>query len=87
MLCNAVKSRSLEERASLQNIVQEFTHYNVEEQASPILHLNFKIHIQSKVMKRTEYSVSLQTNVVITQKYNVTVNSEELIGTTEWLTL
>jgi len=33
----------------------------------------------------TEYFVSLYTNVVITHKYNVTVNSQELIGTTEYL--
>jgi hypothetical protein len=34
-----------------------------------------------------EYPVSLQTRVVITDEYNVMVNSEELIGTTECLTL
>jgi hypothetical protein len=39
------------------------------------------------VMKGTEYLVSLQTSVVITEEYNVTVNSEELIGTTEHVTL
>jgi hypothetical protein len=38
-------------------------------------------------MKGTEYFVSLQTNVVITEEYNVVVNSDELIGTTEYLTL
>ena len=38
-------------------------------------------------MKGTEYSVSLQMSIVITDEYNVMVNSEELIGTTEYLTL
>jgi len=38
-------------------------------------------------MKGSEYFVSLQTSIVITEEYNVMVNSEELIGTTEWLTL
>jgi hypothetical protein len=38
-------------------------------------------------MKATEYFVSLQTSVVITEEYNVMVNSEELIGSTEYLTL
>jgi hypothetical protein len=37
-------------------------------------------------MKGTEH-VSLQTSVVITEKYNVMVNSDELIGTTGYLTL
>ena len=38
-------------------------------------------------MKETEYIVSLQTCVVITDEYNVMVNSEELIGTTDYLTV
>jgi hypothetical protein len=38
-------------------------------------------------MKGTEYFVSLQTSVVITEWYSVMVNIEELIGTTEYLTL
>jgi hypothetical protein len=38
-------------------------------------------------MKGTEYFVSLSTGDVITEKKNVTFNSEELIGTTEYLTL
>jgi hypothetical protein len=38
-------------------------------------------------MKGTEYFVSLSTSVVITEEYNVMVNSEELIGTTEYLTV
>ena len=33
------------------------------------------------VIEGTEYFVSLQTSVVLTEKYNVTVHSEELIGT------
>jgi hypothetical protein len=39
------------------------------------------------VVKLTEYFGSLQTSVVLTQECNVTVNSEELIGTTEHMTL
>jgi hypothetical protein len=38
-------------------------------------------------MKGTEYFVSLQTSVVITEEYNVMVNSDQLIGTTAYLTL
>jgi hypothetical protein len=38
-------------------------------------------------MEVTEYFVSLQTSVVITEEYIVIVNSEELIGSTEHLTL
>jgi len=38
-------------------------------------------------MKGTELFVSLQTGVVITEDYNVTVNSEELISNTEYLML
>jgi hypothetical protein len=38
-------------------------------------------------MKGTEYFLLLQMSVVITKEYNVMVNSEELIGTTEYLTL
>jgi hypothetical protein len=37
--------------------------------------------------KGAEYFVWLSTNVVTTEEYNVMVNSEELIGTTENLTL
>jgi hypothetical protein len=38
-------------------------------------------------MKGTEYFVSLETSVVLTEEYNVMVNSKELIGTTEYLTV
>ena len=38
-------------------------------------------------MKGTEHFVSLYTSVVITEQYKVMVNSEELIGTAEYLTL
>jgi len=38
-------------------------------------------------MKGGEYFGSLQTSVVITEKCNVTVKSEELIGTARYLTL
>jgi hypothetical protein len=46
-----------------------------------------RVELGYNVMKGTEYFVSLQTNVVITEEYNIMVNSEELIGTTEYLTL
>ena len=39
------------------------------------------IGLGCNVMKGTEYFVSLQTSVVLSEKYNVTVHSEELIGT------
>jgi hypothetical protein len=38
-------------------------------------------------MRGTEYFVSLRTIVVLTKERNVMVNSEEFIGTTEYLTL
>jgi hypothetical protein len=38
-------------------------------------------------MKGTEYFVSLEAIVVITEEYSVMLNSEELIGTTEYLAL
>jgi len=38
-------------------------------------------------MKGTEYFMSLWTSVVINEEYDVAVNSEELIGTAEYLTL
>jgi hypothetical protein len=38
-------------------------------------------------MKVTEYFVTFEVGVVITQEYNVTVDSEELIGTTGHLML
>ena len=41
----------------------------------------------NNVMKGTEYFVSSLTSVVITEEYNIIVNSDELVGTTEYLTL
>jgi len=38
-------------------------------------------------MKGTECCVSLCKSVVLTEEYNAADNSEELIGTTEYLTL
>jgi len=40
-----------------------------------------------KGLTGTEYFVSLCTSVVLNEKHNVVVNSDELIGTTESLTL
>jgi hypothetical protein len=47
----------------------------------------YTIELGYDVMKMTEYSVSLQTSFVTTEENNVTINSEELIGTAEYLTL
>jgi len=44
------------------------------------------VELGYNVTKGTEHFVSLYTSVVITDKYKVTVDSEELIGTTECLT-
>jgi hypothetical protein len=38
-------------------------------------------------MKGTEYFVSFKTIFVITEEYNVTFNSEKMIGTAEYMTL
>ena len=38
-------------------------------------------------MKGAEYSVLFVTNVFLTKEINVMVHSEELIGTTKYLTL
>jgi hypothetical protein len=43
--------------------------------------------IQLQHMQGTEYFVSLWTSVVQVVEYNVMVNSEELIGTAEYVTL
>jgi hypothetical protein len=37
------------------------------------------------MMDGTEYFLSLQISVVLTDEYNVTINSEEIIGSTEYL--
>jgi len=39
------------------------------------------------MMKGAECFVSLQMSAVLAEEHNVTVNSEELIGTTEYLIL
>jgi hypothetical protein len=46
-----------------------------------------RVEIGYIFLKGTEYFVSLYTSVFITEVYNVMVNSEEIIGTTECLTL
>jgi len=57
--------------------------------SSHALHTNHAhtVELSYNVIKGTEHFVSLQTIVVITEEYNVMVNSEELIGTGEYLTL
>jgi len=47
-------------------------------------HLNHCATAVPSVMKGTEY---LQTTVVLNEQYNGVVNSEELIGSTSYLTL
>jgi hypothetical protein len=38
-------------------------------------------------MKETEHFLSLYTSIVLTEEYTITVNSEQSVGTTEYLTL
>jgi hypothetical protein len=45
------------------------------------------VELGYNVMKGPEYFVSLYTSVFITEYYNVTVTSEEFIGTTEYITV
>jgi hypothetical protein len=45
------------------------------------------VELSYNVMKGAEYFLSLYTSVVLTEEYHVTLNSEDLIGTTEYLTL
>jgi hypothetical protein len=45
------------------------------------------IEVGYNILKEAKYFVSLQTGVVTPEEYNVMVNCEELIGTTEYLTL
>jgi hypothetical protein len=47
----------------------------------------YTVELGYNVMKGTEYFVSLQTGVIVTEECAVMVNSEQLIGTTEYLTL
>jgi hypothetical protein len=51
------------------------------------MNLQGTVELGYNVMKRAEYFVSLQTSVVLTEKYNVMVNSEELICATVYVTL
>jgi hypothetical protein len=48
---------------------------------------DYRVKLAYNVITGTEYFVSLQTCVVITEERNVMVNSDELISTTEYLTL
>jgi len=45
------------------------------------------VELGYNVMKGTEYLVSLQTSILITEVYNIVVDNDELIGTTEYLSL
>jgi hypothetical protein len=53
----------------------------------PKLLIQYRVELGYYVMKVTDCFVSLLTGVVITKECNVVVKSEELIGTTEYLTL
>jgi hypothetical protein len=44
------------------------------------------VELGYNVTKGPEYFVSLYASVVLTEEYNVMINSEQLIGTTEYLT-
>ena len=46
-----------------------------------------KAELGYDVMRRTEHFMSLLTVTVITEQYNVMVNSGDLIGTAEYLTV
>jgi hypothetical protein len=46
-----------------------------------------QVELGYNVMNRTKYFVSLYTSVVLTKEFIVTVNTEELIGATGYLTL
>jgi hypothetical protein len=46
-----------------------------------------RLELGYNVTKEKEYFVSLQTAVAVTEEYNVMVNREELIGSTEYLML
>jgi hypothetical protein len=58
-----------------------------------IINYRFSISSENKitfelgynVMRGPQYFPSLQTSVVLTEEYNVMVNSDGLIGTTEYL--
>jgi len=60
---------------------------------NPIYHLltllgvHHILHVSRIRVKGTEYFVSLLTSVVISEGYYVNVNSEVLVGSTEYLTL
>jgi hypothetical protein len=45
------------------------------------------VELDYNITQGTVYLLSLQKSVVLPKEYNVIVNSEELIGTTEYLTL
>jgi hypothetical protein len=56
------------------------------EHVAGILETGNTVELGYNVMKGAKHFVVLYTSVVITEKYNVMVNSEQLIGTTEYLT-
>jgi hypothetical protein len=45
------------------------------------------VELSYDVIKGAEYLLSLYTSDVLTEEYHVTINSEDLIGTAELLTL
>jgi hypothetical protein len=47
----------------------------------------YTVELGYNIIRGTDYLVSLWMSVVITKENNVMVNSDELIGNTEYLTL
>jgi hypothetical protein len=79
-------------RISPQTSLREQRIQNVYDLVSSQTNLHRKnnsYHIESTsvIISRAGFFVSLQKCVVITEEWNVMINSEELIGTTEYLTL
>jgi hypothetical protein len=57
---------------------------------TPQLHVglySYTVELGYNVTIGTEYFMSLQKTVVITEEYNVVISSDELIGTTKYLTV
>jgi len=52
-----------------------------------MLLINITVEFSCNVMQETGYFVPLQRGIFLTEQNNVMANSEELIGSTEYLTL
>jgi hypothetical protein len=76
--------KTVKSSALLLDYVYPYLHDNFAQKVIQVTLVYFELGYN--IVKVTEYFVSLQTSVVVTQYYNVTVNSEEIIGTTAYLT-